>query len=47
MADPGPTIGLVLDSQDPAALAAFWAAALDPEGNEFCVCDGGAGHETA
>jgi predicted enzyme related to lactoylglutathione lyase len=29
MADPGPTIGLVLDCNDPAELAEFWAAALD------------------
>jgi predicted enzyme related to lactoylglutathione lyase len=27
--DPGPTIGLVLDCQDPSRLADFWAAALD------------------
>ena len=29
MTDPGPTIGLVLDCQDPAPLGEFWAAALD------------------
>jgi predicted enzyme related to lactoylglutathione lyase len=29
MTDPGPTIGLVLDCQEPARLADFWAAALD------------------
>ena len=29
MTDTGPTIGLVLDCQDPAPLANFWAAALD------------------
>jgi predicted enzyme related to lactoylglutathione lyase len=29
MGDDGPTIGLVLDCRDPAALAPFWAAALD------------------
>jgi predicted enzyme related to lactoylglutathione lyase len=29
MSDSGPTIGLVLDCRDPAALAPFWAAALD------------------
>ena len=29
MTDTGPTIGLVLDCQDPALLAEFWAAALD------------------
>jgi predicted enzyme related to lactoylglutathione lyase len=29
MSDTGPTIGLVLDCKDPAALADFWAAALD------------------
>jgi predicted enzyme related to lactoylglutathione lyase len=29
MTDTGPTIGLVLDCQDPATLADFWAAALD------------------
>ena len=29
MTDAGPTIGLVLDCQDPSRLAAFWAAALD------------------
>lgn len=29
MNDSGPTIGLVLDCHDPAALAEFWAAALD------------------
>ena len=28
MTDPGPTIGLVLDCEDPARLADFWAAAL-------------------
>lgn len=29
MTDTGPTIGLVLDCQEPARLADFWAAALD------------------
>lgn len=29
MTDTAPTIGLVLDCHDPAALAAFWSAALD------------------
>jgi predicted enzyme related to lactoylglutathione lyase len=29
MTDVGPTIGLVLDCQDPALLADFWASALD------------------
>ena len=29
MADPRPTIGLVLDCHDAASLAGFWAAALD------------------
>jgi predicted enzyme related to lactoylglutathione lyase len=29
MTTPPPAIGLVLDSQDPATLAKFWAAALD------------------
>jgi hypothetical protein len=29
MPGPQPTIGLVLDCTDPAALARFWAAALD------------------
>jgi hypothetical protein len=29
MSDTGPTIGLVLDCADPAALASFWASALD------------------
>lgn len=29
MTDTGPTIGLVLDCQDPTTLAAFWAGALD------------------
>ena len=29
MADTAPTMGLVLDCQDPTALAVFWAAALD------------------
>lgn len=29
MNDIGPTIGLVLDCNDPASLAAFWAGALD------------------
>jgi predicted enzyme related to lactoylglutathione lyase len=29
MTDDTPTIGLVLDCQDPAALAEFWSAALD------------------
>jgi predicted enzyme related to lactoylglutathione lyase len=28
MTDSGPTIGLVLDCEDPVALAAFWAPAL-------------------
>jgi len=28
MSDTGPTIGLVLDCQDPTTLAEFWAAAL-------------------
>jgi predicted enzyme related to lactoylglutathione lyase len=29
MTEAGPTIGLVLDCQDPARLADFWASALD------------------
>lgn len=29
MTDRGPTIGLVLDCHEPAALAEFWSAALD------------------
>ncbi len=28
---------LAIDCADPAALARFWCAVLDPEGNEFCV----------
>lgn len=39
------TIGLVLDCRDPQALdhGTNWILLSDPEGNEFCVCDGGAG----
>jgi len=41
-------IGLVVDCRDPVEPprkehGSTWVVMNDPEGNEFCVCDGGGG----